>query len=147
MHSNYLWLLFYEHMSLNKSDNKDSFACKALIGQNLENCGRDFAVEHKCSNLNLCAKFLIKSKKKSKRNGQLTGFKWHISSMQYSSKIYYLRITLYIFDDNSKYDDVIRSLPLIKTLLMQKCEVLRLYNTHAKFEDSTVYHWFKSFWW
>ena len=49
---------------MNKSDNKDSFACKVLIGQDLENYSRDFAVDHKCPNLKVCTKFLIKSKKR-----------------------------------------------------------------------------------
>ena len=51
---------------MNKSDNKDSFACKALIGQNVENYSRDFVVEHKYPNLKLCAKLLSKSKKRVK---------------------------------------------------------------------------------
>ena len=46
---------------VNKSDNKVSFAWKALIGQNLENYSRDFVVDHKCPNLKVYAKFLIET--------------------------------------------------------------------------------------
>ena len=41
---------------------------------NLENCNRGFMVKYKYQNWKFCDKFLIEVKK-SKINGQLTGFK------------------------------------------------------------------------
>ena len=73
-----------EHTYLNKSDNKDSFACKALIGQSLKNCSRDCVVEHKCPNLKLSAKLLIKSKQRVKEmdSQQVSGNIFHLSNIQ-----------------------------------------------------------------
>ena len=72
-----MWFLIYRHTLLNKSDNENLFVCKAVIGENLENCNQGFMFEHKCPNLKFCAKFLIKSKKKKNWTGnwfQMTYF-------------------------------------------------------------------------